>query len=164
MEILIFKAVLFVLALLDGIYLGVLIHELGHAVMALLVTRQTVKLKVGRSREPFKVNWGRLSMELGIAGFWYGSTSYDRSRESASTQRWVVVGGPLASFVATVAFGASLWQFEPWGWIWIALMAFFVANVRILITALWPMEYPNPHDPNEIWLSDSLDFWRLGKR
>ncbi len=164
MEFLILKAIWFILALLDGVYIGVLVHELGHAAVALLRTKQAVTVKVGRSREPLQLKWGRLTMELSIAGFQYGSTTYDRSLESKSIQRWVIAGGPAASFFATLAFGYSLWNFEPWSWIWIALLAFFVANLRILITALWPMEYPSPENPEEVWVSDSLDFWRLGKR
>ena len=38
MEFLVLKVLLFVFALLDGIYLGVLVHELGHALVALMVT------------------------------------------------------------------------------------------------------------------------------
>ena len=38
MEYAIFKALLFAVALLDGVYLGVLAHGLGHAIMALILT------------------------------------------------------------------------------------------------------------------------------
>ena len=78
MEFLVLKVLLFVFALLDGIYLGVLVHELGHALVALSLTGQSVKLKVGLSKQPFKLDWGRISIELGIVGFRYGSTTYDR--------------------------------------------------------------------------------------
>ena len=38
MEFAILKALLFVASLLDGVYLGVLAHELGHAIVALALT------------------------------------------------------------------------------------------------------------------------------
>ncbi len=164
MEFLVLKFLLFIFALLDGIYLGVLVHELGHALVALMATGQSVKLKIGLSKQPIELNWGRISIELGLVGFRYGSTSYDRSRESSKTQRWIVLGGPLASLIVTAGLGMSLFKFEAWGWIWVGLLGLFVANLRILITALWPTEYINPENPEEVWLSDSLDFWRLGKR
>lgn len=163
MEFLVLKVLLFVFALLDGIYLGVLVHELGHALVALSLTGQSVKLKVGLSKQPVKLDWGRMLIELGIVGFRYGSTTYDRSQETSKTQRWIVAGGPIASLFVTASLGMSLFRFEAWSWIWIALLGFFVANFRILITALWPMEYRNPQKPEEVWLSDSLDFWRMGK-
>ncbi len=164
MEFLVLKVLLFAFAILDGIYLGVLVHELGHALIALLATSQSIAVKVGRSRKPIELNLGRLSIELGIAGFRYGSTSYDRSLETNSTQRWIIAGGPVASLLVAVCLGISLWMFEPWGWIWIFLFGLFVANLRILIVALWPIEYRNPGNEQEVWLSDSLDFWRTGKR
>lgn len=164
MEFLVLKVLLFVVALLDGIYLGVLVHELGHALIALVATSQSIKLKVGQSQQPVELRLGRLTIELAISGFRYGSTSYDRSLEAISTQRWIIAGGPVASLIVTACLGLSLWRFEPWSWIWIALFGLFVANFRILFTALWPMEYRNPKNREEVWLSDSLDFWRIGKR
>ena len=69
------KVLLFAFALLDGIYLGPLVHELGYGLVALSVIGQSVKLKVGLSKQPVKLDWGRMSIELGIVGFRYGSTS-----------------------------------------------------------------------------------------
>ena len=42
MEFAILKALFFVAALLDGVYLGVLAHELGHAIVARVLTRLIV--------------------------------------------------------------------------------------------------------------------------
>lgn len=75
MELLVLKVLLFAFALLDGIYLGSLVHELGYGLVALSLTGQSVKLKVGLSKQPVKSDWGRMSIELGIVGFRYGSTS-----------------------------------------------------------------------------------------
>ena len=52
MELLVLKVLLFAFALLDGIYLGVLVHELGHALVALSLTGQSVKLNVGLIKQP----------------------------------------------------------------------------------------------------------------
>ena len=164
MEIIVLKALLFVAALLDGVYLGVLLHELGHAAMALLATRQPIAVQVGTSARNVEFGVGRLTVKLGLAGFRYGSTRYDRSRESIGAQRWVIAGGPLVSLGATVVLGLGLGRFETWSWIWVALLALFVANFRILIVSLWPIEYPAPDGSGERWESDGLDFWRLGKR
>ncbi len=158
------KVLLFVVALLDGIYLGVLLHEMGHVLVALLVTRQSVTLQVGTSDRNVRFSFGRLTVLLGLAGFRYGATRYDRSSESIGVQRWVIAGGPIASLCVTVCLGLSLWRFEPWSWVWVALLAFFVANFRILIVSLWPIEYPAPDGSGDVWLSDGLDFWRIGKR
>lgn len=157
------KGLLFVAALFDGIYLGVLVHEMGHALVALLGTRQSIVLQVGTDDRNVRFSVGRLTAFLGLAGFRYGATHYDRSRESVRVQRWVIAGGPIASLCVTVGLGLSLWRFEPWSWIWVALFAFFVANFRILIVSLWPIEHLSPDGSGAVWLSDGLDFWRVGR-
>jgi len=164
MEFAILKFLLFLTALLDGVYLGVLAHELGHAIVALVLTRQNVTVKVGALREVVGFSMGRLTLKLGLKGFRYGSTAYDRQVESVSRQRWIILGGPSMTLFLTIAFGLSLFRFEPWGWIWVALMAFFVANLRILIVSLWPIAFLAPDGSGEIWKSDMLDFISLGKR
>ena len=160
----ILKALLFVVALFDGIYFGVLLHELGHGVAALLATRQSISIQVGTSDRNVSLSMGRLRILLGLAGFRYGATRYDRSRETVGAQRWIIAGGPVASLIVTVVLGMSLGRLEAWSWIWVALFALFVANFRILIVSLWPIEYAFPDGNGEVWLSDGLDFWRVGKR
>ena len=164
MEFAILKALLFVAALLDGVYLGVLAHELGHAIVALVLTRQNVTVKVGTLGEVAGLSMGRLTLRLGLKGFRYGSTSYDRQMESVERQRFIILGGPCVTLFLTIAFGLSLARFEPWGWAWVALMGFFVANLRILVVSLWPIAYQAPDGSGEIWKSDTLDFLTLGKR
>ena len=66
MEFAILKALLFVAALLDGVYLGVLAHELGHAIVALVLTRQNVTVKVGTLGEVIGLSMGRLTLRLGL--------------------------------------------------------------------------------------------------
>ena len=164
MEYAILKAFLFVAALLDGVYLGVLAHELGHAIAALILTRQNITVRVGTLGEVAGFSLGRLTFELGLKGFRYGSTSYDRQVETVSRQRWIILGGPSFTLLLTIGFGLSLSRFEPWGWIWVALMGFFVANLRILVVSLWPIAYQAPDGSGEVWKSDTLDFLSLGKR
>ena len=164
MEFAILKALLLVAALLDGVYLGILAHELGHAIVALALTRQNVTVKVGTLGEVVGLSLGRLTLKLGLKGFRYGSASYDRQMESVKRQRWIILGGPSVTLLLTIGFGLSLSHFEPWGWVWVALMGFFVANFRILIVSLWPIAYQAPDGSGEVWKSDTLDFLTLGKR
>lgn len=162
--IIVAKALFFVAVLLDGVYIGVLFHELGHALVAFVFTKQPIEVQVGADDRNFEISLGRLNVKLGLRGFRYGATRYDRESESLGAQRWVILGGPAASLIATATFAASLQYFEVWSWLWLALFAFFVANFRILIVSLWPIEYLAPDGSGETWLSDGLDFWRLGKR
>ena len=163
MEFAILKALLFVAALLEGVYLGVLAHELGHAIVALVLTRQNVTVKVGTLGEVIGLSMGRLTLRLGLKGFRYGSTAYERQMESVERQRFIILGGPCVTLFLTFALGLSLARFEPWGWVWVALMGLFVANFRILVVSLWPIAYRDQDGSGQFWKSDTLDFLTLGK-
>ena len=160
----IWKSGLFVGALLDGVFVGVFLHELGHALVALVATRQRVVAQVGNSAAPLEWKFGRLTMRLGIKGFRYGFTEYDRESESLRTQMAVALGGPLVSLLIVALCG--WWVFvTPLGtWLWIVGFGFFIANVRIAIVSLWPMRYRPFDDKDEIWLSDALDIWEMRKK
>tara|TARA_B110000037_G_scaffold212245_1_gene264812 strand:- start:164 stop:682 length:519 start_codon:yes stop_codon:yes gene_type:complete len=155
------KAAVLLVAYLLSIGLGVLIHELGHAAMALLLTKQTVSLRVGNSETAKKIRFGRLELTLSLRGFRYGSTSYDRSQESLSTQIIVALSGPLGSLLAIVFAFIFVSTVSREGVLWLLLLSFFVANFRILLVALWPIKYRPNKESDEVWLSDGLDIWRM---
>ena len=111
MEFAILKALLFVASLLDGVYLGVFAHELGHAIVALALTLPDCNGKGGNAREVVGLSLGRLTLKLGLKGFRYGSTSYDRQVESVKRQRWIILGGPSVTLLLTIVFGLSLSHF-----------------------------------------------------
>jgi len=161
MLLLIGKFVVLLAAYLGGIVLGVLAHELGHAVMAFLVTRQKVELEVGSAGGRAKVSLGRLELCFRTRGLRYGVTRYDRAVESRGKQAWVAVGGPVASVLAVVLFGWLLVNAVVGSWIWILWLGLMVANFRILIVAIWPIEYRPNGTTGEVWVSDGLDLWRL---
>lgn len=144
-----------------GIVGGVFLHELGHSLAALLATRQRIALEVGTAGRRYSFVLGRLEIVVFSRGIKYGLTRYDRLGESRWSQTLVALGGPLASLAAVVGF-AWLTTGEPVGsWSWITFFGMCVANFRILLTSLWPIEF-RPHGPDgEVWLSDSLDLWRM---
>ena len=158
------KLVFFVFAFVCGIYGGVFFHELGHALGALIGTKQTVELQVGTGSRPVSFELGRLKVLLGLKGFRYGFTRYDRTRENLGVQVFVAALGPLATLLWG-AFCFAWVYFTPIKeWTWIAGTACFIANFRILMVVLWPFEYRPYADRDDVWLSDTLDVWRMLKR
>lgn len=82
----------------------VLWHELGHAVMALILTRGPVEARVGTDHDgPLWLSVGRLRVVLGLLPFAGGQCGYDsdtlwRGRHEA----WIAVTGPFASALAAL--------------------------------------------------------------
>lgn len=146
---------------LGGIVGGVFLHELGHALMALLVTKQRVEMEVGSLGGRKSLDIGRLNLAFRLGGLRYGATKYERGKESSRTQALVAMGGPLASLMATLLFGGLMASSVLGSWLWIVSLGLGLANFRILIVAVWPMEYRPMGSEGEVWLSDGLDVWRL---
>ncbi|MDQ8185368.1 M50 family metallopeptidase [Pelagicoccus sp. SDUM812002] len=144
-----------------GLVAGVFLHELGHALLALLVTRQRVEVEVGSSGKRGSVNLGRLTLGFRSSGHRYGATRYDREEETRGRQAWVALGGPLASLVAVLGFTWLMVSSPVGSWLWVASLGLGVANFRIFIVAVWPIEYQPNGEVGEVWVSDGLDFWRL---
>lgn len=144
-----------------SLFLCVFLHELGHSLAAWALTRQQVRLSVGTSDSGLAFGAGRLVVRFSLGGFRYGLTEYDRSIEPRGVQIAVAAMGPIASLLG-LAVGFYAIAYIPFRlWWWIPGLAFFVANFRILLVALLPLEYRPRKDSDEVWLSDSLDIWRM---
>lgn len=164
MPLLIGKFACLLACYLGGIVGGVFLHELGHALAALAFTRQRVAMEVGSAGKRGGFRLGRLELTLRSRGLRYGATRYDRSSESRATQVLVALGGPAASLLA---FSLFVWMMVGallGSWLWIAWLGLAVANFRILIVSVWPLEYRPDGEEGDAWLSDGLDVWRLVRK
>ncbi len=148
------------------LFLCVLLHELGHALAAWILTKQRVLLSVGSKISDNVFRFGRLEVSVGLSGYRYGCTQYDRSEEKTWVQVAVALMGPTASLFGLALGFAAITFVRLDSWWWIPGLAFFVANFRILLVDLLPLEYRPRKGSDEVWLSDSLDVWRMirGKR
>ncbi|MEM9160870.1 MAG: M50 family metallopeptidase [Verrucomicrobiota bacterium] len=165
LALIVVKMLWFALTFVWGVYVGVVFHELGHSLAALLATRQKVELQVGTS-EGRGFSLGRLAVRLGIQGFRYGFTRYERANESVGKQAFVALCGPLATLAwgGACVWGALASAEDMTSFAWILWAGFFIANFRIFMVVVWPFEY-RPNGPEgEVWLSDSLDVWRMLKK
>lgn len=157
----ILKLIILLVSYPVGLVLSVFIHELGHSLVALITTKQTVFLNIGRGQAKKSVRLGRLVVGTSFRSLQLGSTSYDRSLEGRGVQLGVALGGPLISLTVALLVGAFLKDIPLGTLLGLGLLAWFVANFRILIVSLWPIAYQPNKDDSEVWLSDGLDIWRL---
>lgn len=164
MELVVGKFLLLVAVYLFGIVLAVVLHELGHAVAGLFTTKQRMKVEIGQSGRSCTVRLGRLDFRLSGKGLRYGATRYDRDAEPVGRQVAVALGGPIASLIAVMGFAWLTSQSVVGTVVWICWLALCVANFRVWIVAVWPIEYRPSGESGEVWASDGLDIWRMLKR
>lgn len=158
------KIAFLIAAYVLGIVVGVILHELGHALVALLATRQRVAVEIGTGGREVKLRVWRLDCVLRGKGLRYGATRYVRNRESTGRQIAVALGGPLASLASVVGFGWLVTRSLVGNWEWIGWLGLCVASFRIFIVSVWPIRYRSSEDPGAEWESDGLDIWQMWKK
>ena len=136
------------------------VHELGHALPALIFTKGKVEIRVGDSFGKSLLCFGRLGWAFALRGSWSGFTNYDRSSLGKGALAFVILGGPLASGLAC---GLGTWAiFHETEHLWprIASTAFLCANGILLLRSTIPVTLQPTEQFPEGPPSDGLDLWR----
>ena len=131
----------FLIYLLVAVPVCLVLHEFGHAIMILLLTKQKVTFQFGVRGPKQDIHWGRLTILLYIEPSTMLGARYYYENYAALSRRqvfWITVGGPLASLFFTILCGA-LWcganRVDPWRGL--ALINF----INFLYTSI-PGHYP----------------------
>ncbi len=151
-----------------------LIHEMGHALPALILTKEIVEIQIGKPDEvelggkelgsqqletglpPQKT--GRLRWAFSFRSSLQGFTGYDRESLSRKALLGVIAGGPFLSLMAC-GFGAWLTMdvFEQFLGKLFAT-TFLCLNLIVLVRSIIPVTLGNDCP------SDCLDFWRTWRQ
>ncbi|WP_104991042.1 M50 family metallopeptidase [Deinococcus sp. NW-56] len=138
-------------------------HELGHAVVPLLKTREPVRVQLGPASSPplFQTRLGRLTFDVrrlffvGGCCFWPGLTPRQHF--------WAVAGGPLASLLMLVVGAAALVGIRTEA-VWLVAQIFMTLSFFQLVMTLWPMQYPAWYAGYAGFQSDGAQLLRLWPR
>ncbi len=120
--------------------LVMLLHELGHALAALALTRGPVVLQTGR-RAFVTTRVGRLTLALGPAGIQAGAC-WHLAPESRRAEAAIAAAGPLASVITATAAGAACLLLQPPRLALLALAALAVLAALDALGNLWPALHP----------------------
>jgi hypothetical protein len=132
----------------------VMLHELGHAAAALLLTSGRVAVGVGGDRDELVLTAGRLELGLTPAVAPGGECRVDDGTlRVPKAEAWVAAAGPVASLA--IAVGLSSAALEHGGIVLAAGAG--VAWLQALLTAL-PLRYGAGVGPGE---SDGRAIWRI---
>jgi hypothetical protein len=112
-----------------------MLHESGHASMILLLTKQKVTFQFGVRGTKREFQWGRLSILMYFelsALFFCRYRLENKANLSRFQDFWITVGGPLASLLFTILFGA-LWlglnTVDPWRGLAIFNLVSFLSSI-----------------------------------
>ncbi|ANE43799.1 hypothetical protein [Deinococcus puniceus] len=142
--------------------ISALIHELGHAALPLIATKNHVVIGLGAPSKHriFTVSFGRLKVEMTPLFFWSGFCAFGPLKPNHLLV--ALLAGPLISLAALLISGVLYGQAVAGGqrMVWQACMTVFF--VQFMITAL-PITYPNWFDARADSSSDGKQILGLLK-
>jgi hypothetical protein len=140
MEILSFFIGIF-LYLLIVFPLCVLLHELGHAIMILLLTKQYAVFQFGVRGKKHEIRLGRITISINFepSALFFCRYRLENKQELSRGQDFgITIGGPLVSLVLAVTSGILWWIFkadDPW-------KGLAIINLIIFLNTSIPTQYP----------------------
>jgi hypothetical protein len=168
-EILFISVIPLAFLLFVAFFATVTLHELGHAIPALLLTREEVTIYIGSLGDPgksFHVSRGRLEIYCTRNPLlWYKGCCYSYTYDlSLNHQLLIVAGGPVASIVGTIASWFLLIA-SPEGSLFHLLSgSIFVISLLITVSILFPFYKVRYTSAGAPVYNDTLQIIRLIKR
>lgn len=153
------------------------LHELGHAIPALIFTSEVVEVRVGNmdqevmdeeamdredtpvteredNQKPAWSTLGRFHWDCSFRGSFQGFTGYDRESLGRGALLAVIAGGPLVSLLLCGFGGWLALEVAEGIWERIAAIGFLCANLIVTLRSIVPVTLRNGAS------SDALDFWK----
>lgn len=125
----------------------VLLHELGHGIPALILTKREVTLYIGsygKVKGSFLINLGRLKLYFKFNPFAWraGLCKYYSTNISVTSHSIILLTGPITSLLLSVILCYIAFSFEFHGSLKLILVAFVVSSLLDLLTNIIPDEKP----------------------
>lgn len=136
-----------------------LLHELGHACMAIVLTKQRVLVQMGRRPAAVRLRLGKLDLHLRLSALPVGFYELsDWQRASRQQLAWIALAGPLTSLLmmALCAAAALISQGRDDSLYFLSSGAALIALGQLCFS-LVPLRYPR-------WLGTYAGHWSDGYR
>ena len=116
------------------------LHELGHGLPALFLTRGKVKIRVGEGkgiffRRPYNLG-ERFSFEISFKNTRVGYTQFEEQKKGS--QLIILLGGPLVTFFLTWQAGDLLFSRNLSNWAEVLLVSWFCGNFLAFLRSVIP--------------------------
>ena len=136
-----------------------IIHELGHAIFAVIFTSETVQIKVGVGQDSLNFSIKSLKLELSFKKMIFGYTAFKDENLAKFQLALIYATGPIFSFLACTV---GLWLIDTTT-LHVAFDALLVgwvcSNLLCLFRNLLPLQLQGP-DSNSV-PSDGLQIVRI---
>ncbi|MCT2534767.1 hypothetical protein NC661_04490 [Aquibacillus koreensis] len=120
------------------------IHELGHALPALILSKEKVEIRLGTRFKGSGVRFGRLTIKVQPFSGFTGVVNFNISKESNAKARnfWILILGPMFSFFLVVGCYFVITYNELPDVIDFLIRALMFASLAQFTLTIIPMKYP----------------------
>lgn len=136
----------------------VVVHELGHAIVAARRLGTDVEVTVGNAVKLAQVRLGRIHASLNALprpGYIAGSASFDATRATARDVLWIALAGPFASLVGVVVTAILVSHGPAAGVVHDLLWWMTGAGVLAVVLNLLPLKVEEG-DGSKLWTDGRL--------
>ncbi|WP_214481878.1 M50 family metallopeptidase [Bacillus sp. SM2101] len=138
-------AVIFLLFITLILPFTTFIHELGHALPALLISKDPVEIRLGKSDKGTGITFGRLTIKIQPLSGWLGFAFFHIPKHKSMSvhHALVLLSGPLFSFMLSL-FCYVLYTFLDFNSISSFLIKSIMhASLGQFILTIFPIKYPS---------------------
>ena len=141
--------------------IATLVHELGHALVAIILTKEKVFLTVGTGK-PYTLWKGRrMEVSISIRNSIFGVTSFSENTTSRLVVFFILLGGPVSSIIFSILGMNSLLNFDLGLTAKSALIGWTCINILVFLRSILPMTLQGTSKISEGVPSDGLQLYKI---
>ena len=116
-----------------------LIHEIGHIIPALILTKQEVFIRIGQSGSKWNGKIGNILWEFSLLNGNEGFSGYNKAALKKISLIIVISGGLFSSFIMTTLTGWQIFGNNHPIWLEVTLVSWFCTNALVFIRSVIPL-------------------------
>ena len=138
-----------------------LVHEIGHLIPAVILTKKEVLIRVGQSGKSWQGKFRSVLLEISFINGREGFTGYDKGSLSKLGLIVVISGGIISSLMMSIISGWQIFGNQFTTLAEVILVSWFCANSLVLIRSLLPVRLKPTATFPEGPPSDGLELKRI---
>ena len=138
-----------------------LVHEIGHLIPAVILTKKEVLIRVGQSGKSWQGKFRSVLWEISFINGREGFTGYDKGSLSKLGLIVVISGGIISSLMMSIISGWQIFGNQFTTLSEVILVSWFCANSLVLIRSLLPVRLKPTATFPEGPPSDGLELKRI---
>ena len=140
-------------------------HEIGHALLAGILTKENVRIKIGASEKIFKFQLMSIKVEISLKKMIHGHTAYNGTNLSKMEILLILVSGPFFSIIALAIGILTIYQTKLFIALDAVLVGWICSNLLCFLRNILPFHLQGSDQKHSKGVpSDGLQiYWLLRK-